>query len=88
MPEDLKHVADRLFSAAASIQGTSLSRSKKTLSNYLCLLFPEIVYYDRFVYLPLVVCLLGCLECSDQQLTDCRISNKAVTGYCQRKEVN
>ena len=44
MPEDLKTVADRLFSAAASIQGTSLSRSKKTLSNYLCLLFPEIVY--------------------------------------------
>ena len=44
MPEDLT-VADQLFSAAASIQGTSLSRSKKTLSNYLCLLFPEIVYY-------------------------------------------
>ena len=38
-------VADRLFSAATSIQGTSLSRSKKTLSNYLRLLFPEIVYW-------------------------------------------
>ena len=37
-------VADRLFSAATSIQGTSLSRSRKTLSNYLRLLFPEIVY--------------------------------------------
>ena len=34
-----KIVADRLFSAAASILGTSLSRSKKTLSNYLCLFF-------------------------------------------------
>ena len=44
MPEDLK-LADRLFSAAASIEGISLSRSKKTLLNYLCLLFPEIVYY-------------------------------------------
>ena len=32
MPEDLiKTVVDRLFSAAASIQGTSLSRSKKTV---------------------------------------------------------
>ena len=39
-----KTVADGLFSASASIQGNSLSRSKKTLSNYLCLLFPEIVY--------------------------------------------
>ena len=31
MPEDRKTVADRLFSAAASIQGTSLSRNKKTV---------------------------------------------------------
>ena len=44
MPEDL-NLADRLFSAAASIQGTSFSRRKKTLSNYRCLLFPEIVYW-------------------------------------------
>ena len=44
MPED-KTVADRLFSTAASIQGTSLSRSKKTLSDYLRLVFPEIVYW-------------------------------------------
>ena len=43
MPEDLK-LTDQFFSAAASIQGTSLSRSKKTLSNYLRLLFLEIVY--------------------------------------------
>ena len=43
MPEDLLTVADQLFSAAASIQGTSLSRSKQTLSNYLRLLFPKIV---------------------------------------------
>ena len=40
MPED---VADRLFSAATPIQGTSLSPSKKTRLNYLRLLFPEIV---------------------------------------------
>ena len=46
MPEDLK-LTDQFFSAAASIQGTSLSRSKKTLSNYLRLLLPEIVYYDE-----------------------------------------
>ena len=37
MPEDLK------LSQIGSIQGTSLSRSTKTLSNYLRLLFPEIV---------------------------------------------
>ena len=49
MPEDLiKTVVDRLFSAAASIQGTSLSQSKKTLSNYLCLLFPEIIVQELF----------------------------------------
>ena len=46
MPEDLK-LADLLISTAASILGTSLSRSKKTLPNYLRLLFPEIVYCDR-----------------------------------------
>ena len=34
MPEDLKLSHYRLFSAAASIQGISLSRSKKTLSKY------------------------------------------------------
>ena len=45
MPQDLKVSQIGDFSAAASIQGTSLSRSKKTLSNYLRLLFPEIVYY-------------------------------------------
>ena len=53
MPEDLKTVADRLFSAAASIQGTSLSRSNKTLSNYLRLLFPEIAYCDGCVICPI-----------------------------------
>ena len=45
MPEDLS-VTDQLFSAATYIWGTSLSQSKKTLSNYLRLLFPEIVYSD------------------------------------------
>ena len=44
-----KTVVDRLFSAADSIQGTSLCRSKKTLSNYLRLLFPEIVFWYRHV---------------------------------------
>ena len=47
MPEDLKSVTDQLFSAATSIQGTSLSRSKETLSNYLRLLLPEIVYFRK-----------------------------------------
>ena len=49
MPEDLLTVADQLFSAAASIQGTSLSRSKQTLSNYLRLLFPKIVNFVHIV---------------------------------------
>ena len=40
-------VTDSVFSAAASIQRTSLFRSKKTLSNYLRLLLPEIVCSDR-----------------------------------------
>ena len=45
MPEDLKLSQIGSSQLPASIQGTSLSRSKKTLSNYLCLLFPEIVYW-------------------------------------------
>ena len=40
MPENLK----------LSQIGTSLSRSKKTLSNYLCLLLPEIVYWANFCF--------------------------------------
>ena len=44
MPEDVKLSQIGSFSAAASIQGTSLSRSMKTLSDYLRLLFPDIIY--------------------------------------------
>ena len=44
-----KH-CQRLFSTAAFIQGTSLSRSTKTLSNYLRLLFPDIVFFYFFYY--------------------------------------
>ena len=44
MPENLK-VSQIGSSPLPSIQGTSLSRSKKTQSNYLRLLFPKIAYY-------------------------------------------
>ena len=44
MPEELKVSQIGSFSAATSIQGTSFSRSKKALADYLRLLFPEIIY--------------------------------------------
>ena len=46
-PEDLKVSQIGSSQLPPSIQGTSLSSSKKTLSNYLCLLFPEIVYWGH-----------------------------------------
>ena len=61
MPEDLKLLQiDGLFSAATSIQGTSLSQSKKTLSNYHCLLFPEIIYFVQIRLLTIVIISMLC----------------------------
>ena len=47
MPEDLKLSQLGSSLRPPPFRGTSLSRSTKTLSNYLRLLFPEIVYFLR-----------------------------------------